>query len=592
MKRWILFFALTVSLFAQFLSVDEAFKPSVQLENRTFHLRIDIAPHIHLTKDSLKFSVEPSDKAKLGNYTLPPAQKDEFGDEVYAGHFALDIPLKIESSDVKKVAFVLKYQGCSDQGVCYPPVTKRYEFSVEAKVEAPKAASAAVEQGVSTSAESVGKEKGAGLSEEESIAGTLRSQSLGIVLLTFFGFGLLLALTPCVFPMIPILSSIIVAQGEGMTAKRGFWLSLVYVLAMALTYTVAGVLAGLFGANLQAALQNPWVISLFALLFVALAFSMFGFYELQLPASWQSRISKSSDEAGKKGGILGVAVMGFLSALIVGPCVAPPLAGALIYIGQTGDALLGGAALFVMSLGMGLPLLLIGTGAGKFMPKPGGWMTVVSKVFGVVMLGVAIWMLSRILSGEVTMLLWAVLFIVSSIYMGALEPLGEKRSWNALWKGLGIVFLSYGIMLLGGALTGATNPLKPFENLTASSSHLSREQAGLRFERMENLENLERILRTEKKPVMVDFRADWCVSCKELEESTFKDPEVARALEGYRLLQVDVTANSLEQKRMMKRFGIFGPPAILFFEHGKELKSKRISGYKSPREFLEIVKGS
>ena len=590
MKRWILFFALTVSLFAQFLSVDEAFKPSVRLENRTFHLRIDIAPHIHLSKDSLKFSVEPADKAKLGDYTLPPAQKDEFGDEVYAGRFALDIPLKVESSDLKKVTFVLKYQGCSDRGICYPPVTKRFEFPLEMKTEASKAAPAAANRSVSAPAASADGGKGA-LSEEESIAGTLRSQSLGIVLLTFFGFGLLLALTPCVFPMIPILSSIIVAQGEGMTAKRGFWLSLVYVLAMALTYTVAGVLAGLFGANLQAALQNPWVISLFALLFVALAFSMFGFYELQLPASWQSRISKSSDEAGKKGGVLGVAIMGFLSALIVGPCVAPPLAGALIYIGQTGDALLGGAALFVMSLGMGLPLLLIGTGAGKFMPKPGGWMTVVSKVFGVVMLGVAIWMLSRIIPGEVSLLLWAVLFIVSAVYMGALEPLGEKRSWNALWKGLGIVFLSYGIMLLAGALTGAINPLKPFENLTTPPSVLPSEHRGLRFERVESLDQLERILRTSEKPVMVDFRADWCVSCKELEETTFKDPAVVRALAGYRLLQVDVTRNSPEQKRMMKRFGIFGPPAILFFDRGKELKSKRISGYKSPEEFLALLEG-
>ena len=591
MKRSILFFALTVSLFARFLSVDEAFKPSVQLENRTFHLRIDIAPHIHLTKETLKFSVEPAKRVRLGSYTLPPAQKDEFGDEVYTGRFSLDIPLVVESSDVQKVTFVLKYQGCSDRGICYPPVTKRFEFSLESKAETPKVAQAAKKRDFSGPSASDAAE-GGGLSEEESIAGTLRSQSLGIVLLTFFGFGLLLALTPCIFPMIPILSSIIVAQGEGMTAKRGFWLSLVYVLAMALTYTAAGVLAGLFGANIQAALQNPWVISLFALLFVALAFSMFGFYELQLPASWQSRLSKSSDEAGKKGGIAGVAVMGFLSALIVGPCVAPPLAGALIYIGQTGDALLGGAALFVMSLGMGVPLLLIGTGAGKFMPRPGGWMTVVSKVFGVVMLGVAVWMLSRILPAEVSLLLWSALFVVSAVYMGALEPLGEKRSWNALWKGLGILFLAYGVMLLTGALSGASNPLKPFENLGSSPSASSKSRVQLRFERVESLDELERILQSSKKPVMVDFRADWCVSCKELEESTFKDPEVIRALEGYRLLQVDVTRNSPEQKRMMKRFGIFGPPAILFFEHGKELKNKRISGYKSPGEFVEIVKGA
>ena len=269
--------------------------------------------------------------------------------------------------------------------------------------------------------------------------------------------------------------------------------------------------------------------------------------------------------------------------------MAPPLAGALIYIGQTGDAMLGGAALFVMSLGMGVPLLLIGTGAGKLMPKPGGWMTVVSKVFGVVMLGVAIWMLSRILPSGVTMLLWAMLFIVSAVYMGALEPLGEKRSWNALWKGLGIVIMLYGAFLLYGAFSGATNPLKPFENASFAASGVSVPKQ-LKFERVTSLKTLQKIVQESKKPVMVDFRADWCVSCKELEESTFKDPKIVEALKNYRLLQVDVTRNSPEEKAMMKRFGIYGPPAILFFDQGKEQRAKRISGYKSPEDFLEILK--
>jgi thiol:disulfide interchange protein DsbD len=604
MTRWLAIFFLPIVLAAQFLSVDEAFKPSVSMRGDAFVVRIDIADHIHLTKEALKFAVEPADKAALGSYTLPPAEKDEFGDEVYSGRFSVEIPLILKDPSLRRVTFVLSYQGCSDRGVCYPPVTKRYPFDLQAtamagpmkpdqrKDETRKAETGTLSGKTPPVTKTESSMQNRQLSEEESIASTLRSKSFGVVLLTFFGFGLLLAFTPCIFPMIPILSSIIVAQGEGMTAKRGFWLSLVYVLAMALTYTLAGVLAGLFGANLQAALQNPWVISAFALLFVALAFSMFGFYELQLPASWQTKLSRTSDEAGKKGGLAGVAVMGFLSALIVGPCVAPPLAGALIYIGQTGDALLGGAALFVMSLGMGLPLLLIGTGAGRFMPKPGGWMTAVSRVFGVVMLGVAVWMLSRILPDALTMTLWALLFMVSAVYLGALEPLGERRSWNALFKGLGVAMLAYGLMLLFGAFTGASNPLDPLKVLKTRPAGTAATQTALQFEKVKSLDELLAKIRKSDKPVMVDFRADWCVSCKELEEITFTDPAVVEALKGYALYQVDVTQNSPEEKRMMKHFGIFGPPAILFFEHGRELRSKRISGFKSPEAFLTILKGT
>ncbi|WP_456383760.1 protein-disulfide reductase DsbD [Hydrogenimonas sp.] len=572
MVRWIGLLILPVLMIAGALGVDEAFRPSAKIDGTHIRFAIDIADHVHLSREGLKFSVAPADKVSLKRYTLPPGQKDEFGDEVYPGHFEVDLPLEVKGG-AKEVELTAVYQGCSDKGFCYPPVTKTYRFELsggDASAEAKR-----------TSAPS--------LSEEESIASTLKSKSFGIVLLTFFGFGLLLALTPCVFPMIPILSSIIVAQGEGMTAKRGFWLSLVYVFSMAVTYTIAGVFAGLFGANIQAALQNPWVISLFSLLFVALAFSMFGFYELQLPASWQSRLSRTSDEAGKKGGLAGVAVMGFLSALIVGPCVAPPLAGALIYIGQTGDALLGGAALFVMSFGMGVPLLLIGTGAGKFMPRPGGWMTLVSEIFGVVMLGVAIWMLSRIVPESVAMGLWAVLFIVSAVYMGALEPLGEKRSWNALFKGMGVVFLLYGAMLLFGAFTGAANPLDPLETLRTRSVSAALPSGKLRFEPVSRLDELLEKIEKSDRPVMVDFRADWCVSCKELEENTFKDPRVVEALKRYALYQVDVTRNTPEEKAMMKHFGIFGPPAVLFFEKGRELKEKRISGYKSPEEFLRLL---
>ncbi len=588
MRKVLTLLLFNLSLFAGFVSVDEAFKPSAKFENGKIHLKIEMADHIHLTKDLLKFSVEPKGKLFLEKFTLPPAQKDEFGDEIYSGVFEVELPLGIEDEGLESFKFVLNFQGCSDSGVCYPPVTKTYDFSIPASASSVRSGEPKTQK-----IEEMEKEvESAVLSEEESIASALKSKSFGIVLLTFFGFGLLLALTPCVFPMIPILSSIIVAQGEGMNARRGFVLSLVYVLAMALTYTLAGVLAGLFGANIQAALQNPWVISLFALLFVALAFSMFGFYELQLPASLQTRISRKSDEAGKRGGLAGVAVMGFLSALIVGPCVAPPLAGALIYIGQTGDALLGGAALFVMSLGMGAPLILIGTGAGRFMPKPGGWMSAVSRVFGVVMLAVAIWMLSRIIPDSVSMVLWAALFVVSAVYLGALEPLENGRGWSALFKGIGVFMLLYGGFLLFGAFTGASSPLDPLKALKRPVGNLPGVTAAhLRFERVETLDALLRKIDSAKRPVMVDFSAEWCVSCKELEENTFTDPKVIFALNGFDLYQVDVTKNSEEQKRIMRHFGIFGPPAILFFRDGKEIASQRVSGYKPPDEFLKIIEG-
>ena len=573
MKKIALLVVLTLTLYAKFLSVDEAFFADVALKGDNIAVKIDMADHIHLTKDALKFSIKPKEFASLGKFKLPQSQKDEFGDEIYVKEFRVNIPLILKSPDAKEVTFVLTYQGCSDRGVCYPPVTKEYNLTVT--------------QGVALNSVDKNSKKEA-LSEEQSIASTLKNKSFGIVLLTFFGFGLLLSLTPCIFPMIPILSSIIVAQGSQISAKRGLWLSFIYLFSMAITYSIAGVFAGLFGANIQASLQNPWVISLFALLFVALALSMFGFYELGLPASIQSRLSKTSDEAGKKGGVAGVAIMGFLSALIVGPCVAPPLAGALMYIGQTGDALLGGTALFVMSLGMGAPLLLIGMGAGKFMPKPGGWMMSVNRVFGVIMLGVAIWMLSRIIPESATMLLWATLLIISSVYLGAFEQLGEVRSWNALFKGIGLILFIYGLFLFFGSLTNATNPLDPLKAIKSSQIRVDSPES-LQFKRVDSLKLLLEKIKRADRPVMIDFRADWCVSCKELEESTFKDAKVIDALKGYELYQVDVTENLDEQKRMMRHFGIYGPPAILFFKEKKELRSKRVTGYKSPEEFLKII---
>lgn len=393
-----------------FLAPEVAFVPEITLKEDQVVAKVKLADTIYLYRDSLKLGVEGSELI-LEDVTYAPSH-DHDGVEVYSQEASITARLAKKSGDVKDVMFTLAYQGCSQKGLCYEP----NEWKTTLGVDAGKLSFAGAQSAAAAPQE---------LSSTDAIAQTLMGGSLGLILLSFFGFGLLLAMTPCVFPMIPILSSIIVSQGEGMNAKRGFMLSLVYVLAMSAAYTIAGVIAGLFGANLQASLQNPWVLSAFAAIFVALAFSMFGFYEIGLPASWQSRLAKSSDGASKKGGFIGVGIMGFLSALIVGPCVAPPLAGALIYIGQSGDALLGGAALFVMSLGMGAPLLLVGIGAGKYMPRPGGWMNNVSKVFGVIMLMIALWMLSRILPSSVSMMLWALLFVVSSVYLGAFESLKD-----------------------------------------------------------------------------------------------------------------------------------------------------------------------
>ncbi len=571
-----------LSAMPSFLMPDEAFKPVITKKNdTTYEIRIDLGNDIYVYEDRLNIKdLDPDDGIDLHVKKLSTAVKHD-SDMVYVTPPLFEVTFS-GSGSAKAIKILLEYQGCSEQGLCYNPMEKEFTIDVDATMLQSTTAAAG---GASDPR-----------SESDEIAAIFKDGSIVAVLAAFFGFGLFLALTPCVFPMIPILSSIIVSQGENMSAKRGFFLSLIYVLAMAMAYTIAGILAGLFGSNIQAALQDPVVLTLFALVFVALAVSMFGFFEIGIPQSWQTRISKYSGKAGEQGGVVGVAIMGFLSALIVGPCIAPPLAGALIYIGQTGDALLGGAALFVMSLGMGVPLLIIGTGAGKFMPRPGGGMTTVTKVFGVMMLGIAIWMLSRIIPEALSMFLWAVLLIVSAVYMGVLEPLKEgTRSFNALFKGLGVVMLLYGVALIYGALTGAGNPLNPLEHhanrAALSVSQQNSGSADIHFITVRSLQELESELAKAKgKRVLVDFYADWCTSCKELEHVTFKDPDVVEKMGTFVLIQADVTDNGEQEKALMKAYNVFGPPAILFFdESGILLQGKTIVGYKDPKEFLGLL---
>ena len=566
------------------LDPDVAFRFSSEVtDENTLLVRWEIAPGHYLYKSKFKFGLRDSRGVNLGEAQLPPGEKkdDEFFGliEVYHDQVEARLPINRTDSSVSEITLTTSYQGCSEiTGICYPPIKKSTVLSLPVAAASTSMVKALTEEASAAPP----------LSEQDSLAQSLATGNTLATILLFFGLGLLLAFTPCVFPMIPILSSIIVGHGKELTTSKAFSLSLVYVLAMALTYTVAGVIAGLFGANLQAAFQNPWILGSFSAVFVALAFSMFGFYELQLPSSWQSKLSEVSNKQ-HGGSMVGVAVMGLLSALIVGPCVAPPLMGALIYIGQTGDAMLGGIALFALSMGMGAPLLAIGTSAGKLLPRAGGWMDAVKAVFGVMLLAVAIWMLERILPAEIIMLMWALLAIISAIYMGAIETIKEGASgWHKLWKGLGVALLIYGIMLLIGVAAGNSDPLRPIKGIGGTAS-ASIENKHLAFKRIKSSDDLDREIAAAKnqgKTVMLDFYADWCISCKELEKYTFTDTAVQESLANSVILQADVTANDETDQALMKRFNIIGPPAIIFYDkQGAELKNYRVVGFMPAAEF-------
>jgi thiol:disulfide interchange protein DsbD len=551
MRILILLLTFFYALQAQFLEPEQAFSVSFDKTSEGVNIVIDLDKTVYLYADQVKVFTKNGEKEVEITKQLSLREPTEYdGFITYFDSLEVFVPSALYK-DAQSLE--ISYQGCSKAGLCYPPTRQSYALS---PISQPAFSD----------------------SPTDSIAKTMQESSFVWVLLTFFGFGVLLSLTPCVFPMVPILSSIIVSYSSGdekMSAKRGFILSLVYVLSMSIAYTFAGILAGVFGANLQAALQNPFALVVFAAIFVALALSMFGYYKLELPQSLQNAINKKT---GGKKGVAGVALMGFLSALIVGPCVAPPLAGALVYIGQTGNAVLGGAALFVMSIGMGLPLLALGAGAGKFMPKPGGWMDTVSKVFGVVMLGVAIWMLERVLPSVITMLLWAALFLGSAYYLKAHKI--KKPTFKHI---LGIVLGLYGLALVAGAFSGATSLLNPLKNF------YGEQKAAVEFVEVGTLNELNAAIKSQKdKIIMIDFTADWCVNCKELKEVTFVDDEVRTILDEFVLLKVDVTKNSAEDKALMKRYNVFGPPALIFYKNGQEVPN-HIIGFVNPRQFIEYV---
>lgn len=605
--RFLFLIFFSISLFGVgFLQPDEAFKPRIKLIDKdTIGIDIDLGPDIYLYKDKIK--VEDANLKDGIDFTSVKMGKsvDHDGEQVFLSSPSIRIDLLKKSTLTgdHKVKVNLSYQGCSSAGLCYEPMETTLEVTVDmdqfegVKTTEPSLIKAqAVDEKIVKIVKTEEKNKLKSTeksSETDHIASVIQGGSIWFIIISFFGFGLLLSLTPCVFPMIPIISSVILAQGQGIGTKKAFWLSLVYVLSMAVAYTIAGILAGLFGANLQAAFQTPWIITLFALIFVLLSLAMFDVYELQIPNFIQARISRVG---GSKGGVIGIALMGFFSALIVGPCVAAPLAGALIYIGQTGDALLGGIALFALSIGMGMPLLVVGTTSGRFMPKPGMWMDVIKAIFGVMLLGIAIWMIGRVLDENTTLLLWGGLAVFVAINMNTLEPLGEHPSWSsrANVKALGFMILLYGVSLLIGGMAGAKSLIHPLDPFLAKSQESSASIITHKsVEKITSIEELDAILAENKgKKVMVDFYADWCTSCKEFEEKTFSDPAVRAQMDKLVFVQVDVTSNDTASKAITKKYGIFGPPAILFFDEEGHLKNEStIIGFKEPQEFLNHLKG-
>jgi len=573
----LLFGAFNSSLKKQkFLSPDEAFSVSAIVDGDSIKTDIVMADKIHIYKKTTKYTIVSPSRVEL-NVTMPEAHEFD-GDMVYAKSLKVDISREyIESKVSGDYTLQISYQGCSDSGICYQPIDKQFTFKGK-------------ELGVWDKISQMIKE-----GNSAKIADILLNESSVFIILLFFIFGLLLALTPCIFPMIPILSSIIISQQDKdskPSASRAFFTSLVYVVSMSLTYTIVGLVAGLLGADIQTAMQEPIVLTIFAGMFVALAFSLFGYYEIALPSSWQSKLNSASDNAQGKG-ILGTAIMGLLSALIVGPCVAPPLGGAVLFISHTGDALLGGVALFVMSMGMGMPLLLVGLGAGKFMPRPGGWMTSVSQIFGVTMLGLAIFMLGRILPSSMTMLLWSMLFLGSAIYMGVFDSSSDKRGAKKLIQLFAMILLLYGASIFIGAISGAKSILRPLEPFVQSGLIANTHTTSTPLShRGYSIARLQREVEASSLPVVVDFGKDSCTACTELEEITFPDPKVQEQLKRFKFIKIDLTENSDDDKALLKKFELFGTPNIIFFDkQNNYLADKSLTGFIAPIEFAKHLEG-
>ncbi len=634
-----------------FLDPDQAFQLSVRvLDAKRLELSYKVAPGYYLYRERFKFT---SPDAKLGEPQIPPGKKHydtalEQNVETYHDGVVVILPVTSASK-----AFTLNatHQGCADKGLCYPPQPRTVAVTLKAfgadadsakiVVDAdPSAAPVGVVAPVSVPAQG-GMSVASGTlpdplrsvvlgnygasapqvdrpatttapvpaasavsettaapaqtqDDDSRLASALRGGRLALIVPLFFVAGLLLSLTPCVLPMVPILSSIIVGQGESVTRWRGFTLALAYALGMALLYTALGVAAGLLGEGLAAWLQKPWVLASFAALLVLLSLSMFGLYELQLPSALRDGLSSKGDRM-RGGQFAGVFAMGGVSALVVSPCVAAPLAAALLHISQTGDAILGGLALFTLAMGMSVPLLLVGASAGALLPRAGAWMEQVKHVFGLLLIAVTIYTVQPVLPALVAMVCWGVLLIVGGATLGAFEPVaaGAHAGVARAVKGVGLVLALLGVLQFVGIASGGRDPAQPLARLArvgAGDAVAASAEVGPRFERVTSVADLDQRLRTAGRPVMLDFYADWCVSCKEMEAQTFVDPAVHAKLDKALLLRADVTANNDDDRALLKRFHLFGPPGIILFDaQGHELEAARVVGFQDAPRFTNSL---
>jgi len=580
------------------LPVGEAFRFRTALPDPfTLEVTWTIAPGYYLYRHTLGATAE-GDFARLGPPVLPPGEPkvdEEYGETVvYYDEVTMTVPLTRSTPAAGELPVTIRFQGCKEDSICYPPQ------AVVATIELPEATGEVAPEGAPTVGD-VGAPSGATSpeSEQDRLFTLIRDGNILAVMAMFAGLGLLLSFTPCCLPMYPILSGIIVGQGSRdgapLGSTRAFLLSLAFVVGMATTYTVLGAVFAAAGSQVQAVMQQPAVTIGVALLFVALALSMFGLFDLQIPASWQTKLNAISGEQ-KSGSFVGAAIMGFISAAVVTTCVTPPLVAALTVIAKTGDVGRGALALFALGIGMGIPLLAIGASAGRLIPKAGAWMVSVKAAFGLIMLAMAVWMLDRLWPGTLTLALWAVLLVIGGVFLGAFLPVdGSAPLGRKLGKGFGIVAILYGAALLIGALAGSEDALRPlaFVNARATTGSAADADAHQSFTRIKTVADLETAIagaRAEGRPVLLDFYADWCVSCKEMEKYTFPDPAVQAALAGAVVLQADVTAVDEDDQTLMRRFGIIGPPTIMFFTaDGLEQTSRRVVGFKPAAEFAAHV---
>lgn len=579
MKKWLLFFICcftTIIGYTAPLPPVQVFQVKVDLVDlNTFTIDFKIKPQHFLYSNSIKLEPEQNNIMQLGPLRLPPTleKTDKRGQKYTVFRDKVSIPIAILGNNPGKTSLLLSYQGCSDDGFCYPPEEQKIQLVINDKLELSHVNLAKTEN--KPAATTI-----PGQSQSE-LSKVFESQNWAMILLTFYGLGLLLSFTPCILPMVPVLSGIIIGHGKEITTRKAFFLSLSYVLSMSVTYAIVGAVVALLGSNLQISMQSPWSIGFLSIIFVLLALSMFGFYEFKLPNSWQAKIGNTSRNQ-RGGHYLGAAIMGCLSTLILSPCVTAPLIGVLTYIAQTKNVLLGCLTLLVLGFGMGTPLLLIGTSAGKWLPETGGWMNTIKAFFGVLFIAVAILLISRIAPAVVSMALWASLLIFSGIYCGALAHSSSNQ--EKFSQSVGIILLVYGILILIGASMGATNPLQPLNVSQAASVIPSKIEP---HEELSLNQIKQKIIAARGKPVLLDFYADWCTACKVMDATTFQDPNVQTALEQFVVLKVDVTKNSVHDKKILNYFNVIAPPTFIFFDaKGMQHDELLVVGEVSTDEFL------